>query len=76
MFFAGGPMLNGQSHADVKSCVEKMAAELRDRKLYFLDFAGLMAWPNDFGGHYHPKVSSHEKMAKKLVDEIRTKVRW
>jgi len=76
VFLAGGPMLGGDKLKAVRANFERAIAEMRDPRVHYLDFAGLMAWPHDCGGHYHPKVQSHRKMAAKLVGEIRRYLKW
>lgn len=72
------PMLSGENHAKHRSYVERAIAARTsggDAKLSFVD----LETQDDLDGYgcaYHPSIATHQKMAARLVQHVKTLMGW
>ena len=67
VYFCSGPMIGGDKKVAMEKCYAAVASEFEQVYVVSLPKS---KWPDGYGGHYHPKVSSHEQCAKVLTAAI------
>jgi hypothetical protein len=53
----------------IQEVVQDLSSSLR---IYYVDMQNILTYPDDYGCSGHPNVQGHSKMAKTLLDAVKS----